>query len=86
MDDHNSKKKDHKRDDDHLPTLHSPHVDHICHHLLQASLLRSRSDCELDKYVGNDDYLHQRDGETAHNLLLEDDRPLADILSACTLH
>ena len=86
MDDHVPEEEDHERDDDHLLTLLPSHDDHLCHHLLQAGLLRGRFDGEPDQHVGNDDNLHQCDGEVAHHLLLEDDRSLADLLPAGSLH
>ena len=86
MDEDHTEEEDHERDDDHLLALNPSHVDHLCHHLLQTDLLRGRFDGEPDEHVGHDDHLHQCDGETAHHLLLEDGRLLADLLPAGSLH
>ena len=44
--DNQDEEEDHKRDNDHLLPLPSPHDDHLRHHLLQALLLRGSPERE----------------------------------------
>ena len=79
------KEEDYEWDADHLPPLLPPAHDHLCHHLLQAVLLWGRPHSEPDQHAGDDDHLHQRDGEAAPHLLPQDDWLLVDILPAGAL-
>ena len=73
-------------DDEHLPGLHPLNVHHICYNFCQALLLWGGSHIEHDEHAGDDDNLHQRDGEAPHHLLPQDGRLLAHLLPAGSLH
>ena len=66
--DNKDEEEDPERDDDHLLPLPSFDSNHLCHHLLQALLLRGGLERKPDHHASDDHHLHQQDGELAPHL------------------